>query len=112
MKLRYHLLLFGSFAMVSCQKNLVVKNAPDFTVAVDAATTYKAGEPVVFNLQGNADVISFYSGEIFRDYAFREGREVDVAGHGFNLGFRSAVAPGTPPRNTGKPILYPGFYRL
>lgn len=96
MKLRYHLLLFGLFAMVSCQKNLVVKNAPDFAVSVDAATTYKAGDPVVFNLQGNADVISFYSGEIFRDYAFREGREVDVAGHGFNLGFRSAVAPGTP----------------
>ena len=96
MKLRYHILLFGLFAMVSCQKNLVVKNAPDFNVSVDEATTYTAGTPVVFNLQGNADVISFYSGEIFHDYAFREGRQVDVAGRGFNLSFRSAEAPGTP----------------
>lgn len=96
MKLRYHLLLFGLFAMVSCKKNLVIKNAPDLIVSVDATTTYKAGTPVIFNLEGDADVISFYSGEIFRDYAFREGREVDVAGQGFNLAFRSAVAPGTP----------------
>lgn len=96
MKLRYHIFLFGLVAMISCQKKLIVKDAPDFSVSVDATTTYQAGTPIVFNLQGSADVISFYSGEIFRDYTFKDGREIDIAGHGLNLNFNSAVAPGTP----------------
>lgn len=95
--MRYHILLLSAlFAMVSCRKQLIVKDAPDFSVSIDGTTTYKAGEPVVFNLQGDADVISFFSGEIFRDYTFKDGREIDVAGHGLNLSFNSAVAPGTP----------------
>ena len=96
MNLRYHIFLFGLVLMASCQKKLIVKDAPDFSVSIDAATTYKAGTPVVFKLQGDADVISFYSGEIYREYAFKDGREVGVAGQGLNLNFNSAVAPGSP----------------
>ncbi len=95
MKFKYIIILFIMFAAISCRKMLIVKDAPDFTVFTDA-TTYKAGEPINFNIQGNAEIISFYSGEIFHEYAFREGREVDVTGQGLNLSFNSAVAPGTP----------------
>ena len=97
MKLRYYIILFGVLAMVSCQKKLDVKDAPDFSVSiVDSSTTYKAGDPINFSIQGGADVISFYSGEVFHDYTFKDGREVDVTGKGLNMSFNSAVAPGTP----------------
>ena len=97
MKFRYYIILFGLLAIGSCQKKLIVKDAPDFSVSiVDSVTTYKAGAPVTFRIQGSADVISFYSGEIFRDYAFKDGREVDVTGKGLTLSFRSGLAPGTP----------------
>lgn len=96
MKFRYYIILCALLAMVSCEKKLVVKDAPDFTVTTKA-TTYKAGEPVEFDIQGSADIISFYSGEISHDYMFRDGRDVDVAGKGFALSFKSGVAPGNPP---------------
>jgi len=97
MKLRYYIILFGLLVIASCQKNLIVKDTPDFSVSiVDSVTTYKAGTPVTFSIRGSADVISFYSGEIFRDYTFKDGRQVDVTGKGLNLNFNSAVAPGTP----------------
>jgi len=35
---------------------------------------YTVDDPVVFKFTGDADVISFYSGEIGHDYAYREGR--------------------------------------
>jgi len=96
MKLRYYLILCALLAMVSCEKKLIVKDAPDFTVTTEAAT-YKAGEPVKFDIQGSADIISFYSGETYHDYMFRNGRTVDVAGQGLALSFKSGVAPGNPP---------------
>jgi hypothetical protein len=97
MKLRYFIILLGLLAMGSCKKDLVVKDAPDFSVSIiDSTTTYKAGKPVNFAIQGGADIISFYSGEVFHDYTSKDGRQVDVAGQGLNLNFNSAVAPGTP----------------
>lgn len=97
MKLRYYIILFGLLVMGSCTKDLVVKDAPDFSVSIiDSTTTYKVGKPVNFAIQGGADIVSFYSGEVFHDYASKDGREVDVAGQGLNLNFNSAVAPGTP----------------
>lgn len=94
MKLRYYILLFVLSAM-GCTKKLIVKDSPDFSVTTEA-TTYKVGERVQFKIQGGADIISFYSGEVYHDYAFKDGREVDVAGKGLTLSFKSGVAPGTP----------------
>ena len=95
MKLRYYSILFGLLTMASCQKKLAVKEAPDFSVSVEG-TSFAANTPVTFNIEGSADIISFYSGELFRDYAFKEGREVDVTGKGLTVSFKSGVAPGSP----------------
>lgn len=96
MKLKYCICIICSvFFAISCQKDLLVRDAPDFAVSTEA-TSYKVNEPVEFKIEGKADIISFYSGEVFHEYEFREGREVDVTGQGLNLSFNSAVAPGTP----------------
>jgi hypothetical protein len=94
MKLRYYIMLFALLAMASCKKNLVVKDAPDFSVSTDSAT-YKAGTPVTFNIKGGADVISFYSGEVLHDYAFKDGRQVDVSGQGVIMSFTNGVYLGS-----------------
>lgn len=97
MKFRYSIILFWLFAIVSCQKKLMVKDAPDFSVSIiDSSTTYKAGEPINFAFEGSADIISFYSGEALHDYASRDNRVVDVKGKGVTLSFNSGVAPGSP----------------
>ena len=95
MKLRYYSILFGLLTMASCQKRLAVKDAPDFSVSAEG-TSFKAGIPVTFNIEGSADMISFYSGELFRDYAFKDGREIDVTGKGLSVSFKSGVANGSP----------------
>lgn len=87
--------MFSLLVIASCKKQFVVKDAPGFSVSTDAAS-YKVNDPIDFKIEGGADIISFYSGEIFHEYDFRDGREVDVTGQGLNLAFRSAVAPGTP----------------
>lgn len=95
MKLKYYIILAGLLTMASCQKKLVVKDAPDFSVSTEGIS-FQAGTPVIFNIQGSADMISFYSGELFHDYAFKDGREVVVAGKGVSLSFKSGIAAGTP----------------
>lgn len=85
MKLNYILFIFFfGILFTSCSKEEVV-NIPNFEV-----TSYKvtstidtAGNPVkqvTFNFAGNPSVISFYSGLIGGDYAYREGRILDVKG--------------------------------
>lgn len=57
------LYLFSLIVLVctSCDKSMDI-SAPDFDVTT-ASTTYKAGDTVKFNFSGNADVITFNSGE-------------------------------------------------
>lgn len=43
-----------------------------------STTEFKVGEPVNFQMQGNADTIVFYSGEVGKDYNYINGREVTV----------------------------------
>ena len=43
-----------------------------------STTEFKVGEPVNFQMQGNADTILFYSGEIGKDYNYIKGREATV----------------------------------
>jgi hypothetical protein len=96
MKFSYCIILSALLGMISCTKEFDVKDTPDFTVTTEA-NTFKAGEPVKFQIAGSADIISFYSGEIYHDYAFKDGRQVDVTGKGLTLSFKSGVAAGTPP---------------
>lgn len=92
-KIKY-LIPAALIAFSSCEKDLVVDAAPDFDVKL-ASNTIKAGQPVNFEVTGYADQISFYSGEIYRDFQFTEGRTIDFQYKGANLLFNTGVTGGT-----------------
>lgn len=95
MKFKYYNMLLGVLLMASCDKGLVVPEAPNFDVST-AAATYKAGQEITFNIKGgDAHIISFYSGETLKDYAFRDGRAIDVSGGGVTMEFQNSVQVGT-----------------
>lgn len=81
--------LFLSILLHSCQKDDL--NPTDFSIST-ATTTVKAGERVVFNLIGNPDFVTFFSGENGKKYenaqrSSFEGKPI--------LQFTSARANGT-----------------
>ncbi len=94
MKLRYSAILAGLLVLASScnEKFELAGGTPDFQVKT-TATTFKVGEDVTFSFEGNAGLISFYSGEVLNDYAFKDGRTV-AAGQ-VNLSFTSGVTGGT-----------------
>jgi hypothetical protein len=95
MKLKYYNMLLGLLLMASCSKEIKVAKAPGFDVTTEA-TTYKVGQEITFNIKGgDADIISFYSGETLNDYAFKDGRAIDVKGAGATMAFQSSVQLGT-----------------
>lgn len=81
----------GALLLNACSKKLGKLEAPEFTVTVQQAA-FKVNEPVVFSFTGRQDNISFYSGEVFNNYAFKDGRKVAVAGQGATLDFASQQA--------------------
>ena len=83
------LALLVALLIVACKKDGV--DTPDFNATI-AKNTFKLGDTVVFNLEGNPDYVSFYSGEYLNDYAFIGGRSLDIKS--FNLSFQSRVANG------------------
>src|SRR5690606_21133017 len=93
MKFNYYNMLLVMLLMASCSKKMDVGGAPDWTVGTESSS-YKVGEEITFTFQGHADLISFCSGEDFNDYAFKDGRVVDVATGGVKLDFRSSVQNG------------------
>ncbi|WP_343701763.1 DUF5017 domain-containing protein [Chitinophaga sp.] len=88
-----HLIIFSSLLLhMACTKDIELNGGtPDFEV-VSTTGTFKRGEPVLFKFAGDADNISFYSGEPQKDYAFRNGRT--EAATGGLLAFTSAVTGG------------------
>ena len=89
---KYLVYPIAAFLLFSCTKPGVV--TPEFNVSTEKST-YKVGENVVFNLSGNAQVISFFSGEPLKDYAFKNDRIIQP---GFlNVSFSTGVAYGTHP---------------
>jgi hypothetical protein len=96
MKIRLYTLLLALFSLTSCKKEIKValnEDAPSFDVTLASTNTYKAGEDVVFNFSGKADIISFFSGELYHEYAFKDGRILDMTAP--TLAFTSAVTGGT-----------------
>lgn len=88
-------MLLGALLMASCDKGLVVPDAPEFDATTES-NTYKAGEEITFNIKGgDAQIISFYSGEPLNDYALKDGRTVDVTGAGATMEFQNSVQTGT-----------------
>lgn len=88
--LKYYFFLFALLLMISCEEKVAT---PEIEITTES-DTYQAGMPVRFNIQGNADMISFYSGEPTNDYSFRDGRTIDVSNSTVTLAFTSAVTGG------------------
>lgn len=66
------LLIFCSALLLSCNKDIEVS---DISFNVTAAeTTVQVGKPVKFNLSGNPDNVTFYSGEFGKDFDFKDKR--------------------------------------
>jgi len=86
--------LFIAFLITlgSCQKDEGVPEITDFNVNTEY-TEYKVREKVVFNINGNADFISFYSGEIGKDYAHKDGRRIKI--DSIKMSFNNAVISGS-----------------
>lgn len=79
------------FLVSSCMNDLQV-SAPELDVKA-GSTEVKAGEPVVFEMDGNADYITFWSGETYSDYSHRDGREF-TPGVRNRLSFTSEITSG------------------
>lgn len=93
MKLKLYSLLLGTVLLASCSK-LPDTVAPEFEVTT-SKPTYKVGEEVQFNFNGGADMIAFYPGQAPNDYAYKEGRVIDISEEGVELLFQTAVTLGT-----------------
>lgn len=50
----------------------------DFAVRLAPTNTYRVGEPVVFNFEGNADYITFWSGDVGHEYRYRDRTTVAI----------------------------------
>ncbi|MCX6337453.1 MAG: DUF5017 domain-containing protein [Bacteroidetes bacterium] len=89
------IVMMASSILISCQKNLPVDGLENFNITTDSVS-YKAGTSVRFAFQGGeAQDISFYSGETLKDYDFKDGHIVDVTGQTAVLAFSTAVNLGT-----------------
>lgn len=73
-----YLILSALVIFTSCKTDIPLSSGLDeFDVSTEKSV-YKLGEEVTFDFKGNADMITFYSGEIFHDYDFREGRVIQL----------------------------------
>ena len=94
MKLKIYSIVAAALFMASCEKPIIEAEAPVFNVTTEKAT-YKVGEIIKFMITGGeTQNISFYSGELLKDYSSKSGRVVDVVGAGANLTFSSSVQLG------------------
>lgn len=89
MKSSIYSLLLGALLLASCDK-FEEAQAPEFEVSTPA-TTYKVGQPVTFRFTGQADMVSFYSGQPLNDYAFKDTRVIETAGAGATLSFSTSL---------------------
>ena len=72
-------------------ENPINQGPMNFDVRVDESSTLKAGDTVKFIMEGNPDMVSFYSGTTGNDYAYKDTeRFYDIVA---NLSFRSGKSP-------------------
>lgn len=94
MKRIYYLLTLTVMGLSSCVKEEI--DPPTFEVST-AATSYKVGEAVKFDIKGNADIVTFWSGEDGFNYDNKE-RTV-LTGGKIEMSFTSRVEFGRQERN-------------
>ena len=61
----------------ACSKTMEL-DALDFDASI-AQETVEPGKEITFDLKGNANIVTFYSGEIGKDYQYREGRPLELS---------------------------------
>lgn len=79
-------ILISALVMTSCNKEMTkgledvsVSVTPGANVTVDGLTvTVNRGEPVVFNINGEPDFVTFYSGETGHQYTYKDRYETQV----------------------------------
>lgn len=93
MKLKHFFFIMMLMAFYSCKKeNRLKLDKLDFDVQ-PSATEIQVNKTVDFYFTGDAELLSFYSGEFLNDYNYRAGRSLDVLG-GQTISFTSAVDKG------------------
>lgn len=81
------------YSLASCEDQLEVNSlSSDITLE---RTTVKANEPVVFNIGGNADYITFYSGEEGREYKYKD--RTSISGGKGEFSFTTVTASSQKP---------------
>lgn len=60
----------------ACKKDYQGVKLPSFNVSTDSLV-YKVKEPIVFHVTGNADRVTFYSGDVDHNYDFKQRTTVD-----------------------------------
>jgi hypothetical protein len=65
--------IIGSLSTSSCKKGV---DDPEFDITFNEKV-YAINEPIKFNILGGADLITFYSGEVGKEYRYRERFRVD-----------------------------------
>lgn len=92
--MKRNIIILLSILVISCNKDeeLVGGDLQDFVVKTNSST-FKVGQEVIFSFEGNPGLVSFYSGEVYRDYAFKEGRIVKTGQA--SVSFTTAVTGGT-----------------
>ncbi|NGF58017.1 DUF5017 domain-containing protein [Parapedobacter sp. SGR-10] len=74
----FYLLSASVILLGSCEYKMeLTPNLDDFAVST-GANVYRVNEIVDFKLKGNPDIITFYSGELYNDYAHKDGRIIRV----------------------------------
>ena len=77
-------------AFCACEHDIVRET--DFNVTLDKENTYKVGEPVRFNFEGEVDNIIFYSGETGSQYKYKDRYSVpaeDVIAANLDMDFQA-----------------------
>lgn len=80
MKTKYLLSISAAilaFGAVSCEHEGIYEPL-DFSVRLSEANTYRAGEPVTFEFEGNADFITVWNGDTGHEYCHRDRTSVAV----------------------------------
>ncbi len=99
MKFIKYKLIIGFFLLVSCSKEQEIAT-PEFDVTTEFST-YKKGEAITFKFTGNPQLISVYTGEVGKDYAFKDGRQTDVSDLKLALSSSVTDEPGTGTKQLG-----------
>lgn len=86
--MRNLIFLFIAFAFFSCKKEV---DDVKFDVNVDASGTLLVGQPVVFNIVGNPNYVTFYSGENGANYEHRNTTSLNETGMKAFLRFTAKV---------------------